>query len=96
MKSKNKPKQTFHEKEHASILSGMDCIVCDAPGPSEVHEPEQGMWFISIPLCPACHRGPQGWHGTRLRWTLKKMTELKAINETWKKVIESAKDPTHF
>jgi hypothetical protein len=44
------------------------------------------MWFISIPLCGPCHRGPDGWHGTRLRWSLNKMAELKAINATLKRL----------
>lgn len=81
MQSKNKPKQTAAEKQHAARVAGLPCVVC-GDGPSEVHEPEQGLWFVSIALCPACHRGPEGWHGTRLRWKLRKMDELKAINET--------------
>lgn len=86
MRSKNKAAQDWDEKNHAERLAGMNCIVCDAPGPSQVHEPEQGMWFISLPLCPACHTGPEGWHGTRLRWSLRKMSELKAINETHRRL----------
>lgn len=82
MRSKNKPRQTRDEAENAALVASMDCIVCEAPGPSEVHEPEQGLWFISMPLCPQCHRGLEGWHGTRLRWKLRDMTELKAINRT--------------
>jgi hypothetical protein len=87
MRSKNKPKPTADEAAHIARIAEMDCVVCDVAGPSEVHEPEQCMWFISLPLCPLCHRGPQGWHGNRLRWTLRKMTELKAINETLRKVF---------
>lgn len=86
MRSKNKPPQTFDERIHAAKVAEMDCIVCGAPGPSEVHEPEQGMWFVSIPLCAACHRGPDGWHGTRLRWKLRKVIELSAINETLRRL----------
>ena len=82
MFSKNKPRQTPQESEHAARVAALDCVVCGAPGPSEVHEPEQGLWFISIALCTECHRGSGGWHDTRLRWTLRKMTELRAINET--------------
>lgn len=82
MKSKNKPAQTKAESTHAACIAEQPCVVCKAHGPSEVHEPEQGLWFASMPLCYACHRGPDGWHGTRLRWSLRKMTELKAINQT--------------
>lgn len=82
MQSKNKPKPTKAEAAHIARIAAMPCVVCDEPGPSEVHEPEQGMWWISMPLCPDCHRGPQGWHGTRLRWKLRKVGELDAINTT--------------
>ena len=82
MRSKNKPAQTAQEKEYVRRIAELPCVVCGTYDGSEVHEPEQGLWFASMPLCPACHRGPEGWHGTRLRWSLRKMTELKAINET--------------
>lgn len=82
MRSKNKPAQTKAEAAHAAKVAQLPCVVCESTEGSEVHEPEQGMWWISLPLCPACHRGPEGWHGTRLRWSLRKMTELKAINKT--------------
>lgn len=82
MRSKNKKAQTAAESVHVERIAEQPCVVCDAPPPSEVHEPEQGMWWISMPLCAECHRGAQGWHGTRLRWSLRKMTELKAINLT--------------
>jgi hypothetical protein len=90
MHSKNKPRQSSTERLHAARVAPMDCIVCGASGPSEVHEPEQGMWFCAVPLCASCHRGHDGWHGTRLRWTLRKMTEMKAINETHRKLMENA------
>lgn len=82
MQSKNKPSPTKFEKLHIARVAQLPCVVCGSEEGSEVHEPEQGMWHISIPLCPACHRGSDGWHGTRLRWNLRKMTELKAINLT--------------
>ena len=82
MRSKNKPSPTKAEAAHIARIAAMPGVVCDEPGPSEVHEPEQGLWFVSMPLCPACHRGPQGWHGDRLRWKLRKMDVLMAINAT--------------
>lgn len=82
MRSKNKPAQTRDEQEFCDLIAGFPCIVCAKPPPSEVHEFEQGKWFASVPLCWKCHRGPEGWHGTRLRWTLRKMTMLRAINDT--------------
>lgn len=86
MHSKNKKPMTTSERAHVARVKELDCVVCGASGPSEAHEPEQGLWFISVPLCPECHRGPQGWHGTRLRWTLRKMDELKAIDQTNRRI----------
>ncbi len=82
MRSKNKPAPTAAERVRIERVAELQCAVCDAHGPSEVHEPEQGLWFASIPLCPPCHRGPEGWHGTRLRWTLRRVSELQAIDKT--------------
>ena len=81
MHSKNKLAQTKTEREWVAILAQLPCVVCDADGPSEVHEPEQGLWHASMPLCSDCHRSSSGWHGTRQRWSARKMTELKAINK---------------
>ena len=86
MQSKNKKPPTVAEREHNAKVAALPCVVCGTYDGSEVHEPEQGLWYIAIPLCYACHRGPEGWHGTRLRWSLRKMTELKAINETWRQL----------
>lgn len=82
MRSKNKPSMTAAEREHVNMVAQLPCVVCDSNEPVEVHEPEQGLWFASMPLCPACHRGPEGWHGTRLRWKLRRINELQAINKT--------------
>jgi hypothetical protein len=92
MKSKSKRAPTAAERRHIERLAAMDCVVCGAHRPSEVHEPEQGMWWIAMPLCPACHRGHEGWHGTRLRWRLRKMTELKAINATIESLMTRSND----
>lgn len=86
MQSKNKKPPTVAEREHNAKVAALPCVVCGTYDGSEVHEPEQGLWYIAIPLCYACHRGPEGWHGTRLRWKLRNMDELKAINETWRQL----------
>lgn len=86
MQSKNKKAPTAAEARHIAQVANLHCVVCKASPPSEVHEPEQGMWWISMPLCAACHRGPEGWHGTRLRWKLRKVSELAAINSTIKEL----------
>ena len=81
MNSKNKPAKTKQENAYVDLVTAQPCVVCGG-GPVEVHEPEQGLWFASMPLCALCHRQPHGWHGTRNRWKLRKINELQAINET--------------
>lgn len=89
MRSKNKPAPTVAERRRIERLAELPCVVCEVNGPSEVHEPEQGLWFASMPLCPACHRGPDGWHGTRRRWTLRRINELQAIDKA-NRMLEGA------
>lgn len=80
MQSKNKKPPTASERKWIERLAEQTCVVCDFE-PVEIHEFEQGAWFASVPLCVPCHRGPDGWHGTRQRWTLRKMDMVKAINK---------------
>ena len=87
MQSKNKPAQTAAERRHAARIAEMHCVVCDAAGPSEVHEIRQGEWFLSLPLCPACHRGPGGWHGTRALWNVRKLDQLGALAITIRRLF---------
>jgi len=80
--SKNKAPMDADERAYVALIKSMHCIVCSAGAPSEAHEPQQGLWFLSVPLCYEDHRGPHGWHGDKSRWRVAKMTELRAINET--------------
>jgi hypothetical protein len=88
MQSRNKPTPSSAERRHIERIKGMACVVCDAPGPSEAHEPEQGLWFASMPLCVSCHRGPLGWHGTKALWRVRKLDELKALAKTVEMLME--------
>jgi hypothetical protein len=86
VQSKNKKALTSAERVHVGMIKSMACVVCEAPPPSEAHEPEQGLWFVSIPLCADCHRGSiNGWHGQKAMWRLKKWQEIDALNETIKR-----------
>lgn len=87
MRSKNKPAPNAAERAHLSRLSKQPCVVCDSPGPVEIHEIKQGHWFTSIPLCFGCHQGDNGWHRTKALWRIKKWDELDALNETLRRVL---------
>lgn len=81
MQSKNKKAMTSAEREHVTRIKEMPCAVCQASGPSEAHELEQGQWFTSIPLCADCHRGGfNGIHGQQRIWKAKKLTEMDCLN----------------
>ena len=91
MQSKNKKAPTVAERRHIERVKDMPCGVCEAPGPSEVHEIEQGLWFATVPLCPDCHRGPLlGLHGQRRAWSVRKLTELVVLANTVEKLMEAA------
>jgi hypothetical protein len=90
MQSANKPTMTAAERRHVAKLKELLCVICGAEG-VEIHEPEQGLWFAAIPLCPVCHRDNKyGWHGQRLNWKARKLGELDAINATVRMLMEAA------
>lgn len=90
MWSKNKGRQTPAESAHVALVKRCACVLCDAVG-VEAHEIVQGLWWLSIAVCPYCHRGPKGIHGdqTMLRLRFKAAGlrgEVLALNETLRRV----------
>ena len=76
------------ERAHLARVKALPCSVCDTPGPSEAHHVEQGLQYTCIALCEVCHRGPMlGWHGQKRMWSLKKMTEIDALNVTLRRLL---------
>lgn len=91
MQSPNKRAPNAREKAHIERIKEMACACCDASGPSEAHEIEQGDWWTSIPLCPDCHRGSfLGLHGQKRAWTLRKLTELGALSKTIERLMRGS------
>jgi hypothetical protein len=87
MNSKNKKAMTASERRHVERVKALACVVCGVSGPSEAHEIKQGQWFLSVALCPDCHRGSRnGIHGERRMWLTMKMTDLDALNETLRRI----------
>lgn len=82
MRSPNKRAMTQAEREHVGRVKELPCSVCDAPGPSDAHHIEQAQAYTVVALCPDCHRGSQGWHGTKALWRVRKLDELGALNVT--------------
>lgn len=87
MNSKNKKAMTTAERAHVEKVKSVECSVCDAPPPTQAHEPVQGLWYLSISLCPDCHTNPVlGLHGQKRNWLIRKMDEQKALNITLSRV----------
>lgn len=87
MQSKNK-RTTQEERDHLGRVKEMDCVVCDAPGPSDAHHIRQDLAFTCLPLCKSCHQGSiSGWHGQKAAWKIKHWDELDALNETIRRMM---------
>jgi hypothetical protein len=78
------------ERAYLARVKELPCSVCDSYGPSEAHHIEQGLQYTCIALCPECHRGTLGWHGTKALWRIRKMNELDALNVTIQRLNTSA------
>ena len=79
MNSKN---VTAHARAHMGRIKSLPCAVCGEPGPSDCHHIEQGMHYLTLPLCKDCHQGSHnGIHGRRAIWNALKVTELSALDE---------------
>lgn len=87
MQSKSKKPPSQLEKRWIELLAEQPCVVC-GDWPVEIHEFTQGQWFTAVPACVACHRGPDGYHGTRLRWTLRRVDAFAAINKAVRRNFE--------
>lgn len=75
-------------KRHMALVAVQPCILCGEYGVELHHIREgQGMaqragdWLV-IPLCPSCHRGPNGVHGDKAMLLVRKWTELDALAAT--------------
>ena len=81
---------TAASKRHMSRVADLPCCLCGAQ-PVEVHHARTGEAagagqrssdWLSIPVCPSCHRGPKGIHGDRAMLNIRKTTELNLVAET--------------
>jgi hypothetical protein len=86
MKTKNARALDEIESAYLADVKRVPCVICNAPAPSEAHHPEQGLHLCGIACCDDCHTGPHGWHGDKSRWRAAKMTPMRAINETRRRV----------
>lgn len=73
------------ERRHLEFIASRPCALCGAE-PVEVHHIRTGVGmgqrsghYLTIPLCPDCHRGPAGVHGDQSMMKVMKVTELQLL-----------------
>ena len=75
-------------KRHMGRVAELPCCLCGTM-PVEVHHVLEGRvpgrrgpdWLV-LPLCPLCHRGPEGIHGTKAMLRVSRKTEMELVAET--------------
>jgi len=71
-------------------VAALPCACCGAHGVHVHHVREgQGMSqrasaYLTIPLCPECHTGPNGIHGNKSFMRIRKLDELDMLATTIK------------
>ena len=79
---------TQREKQHMDLVASMPCSCCGAYGVQVHHLREgQGMSqrasnWLTIPLCPECHTGPNGIHGNKSLMRIQKIEEIDLLART--------------
>ena len=84
---------TKAEREYVEWIKSLPCGVCTGSPPSDAHHIKQGLHFLCIPLCHEdCHQGSfNGIHGQARIWKVKKLDEMKVLNNTIKLYVEHMK-----
>lgn len=75
------------ERAHLERVKSLPCSLCDQSGPSSAHHTRQDCAWTTIALCWECHQGPNGWHGNKSLWRIRKMDELDALGVTIKRMM---------
>ena len=58
--------------EHMAAVKSLPCVACGSAPPSQAHhvtgdKQPRSDWRV-IPLCWACHQGPDGYHAAKRSW----------------------------
>jgi hypothetical protein len=81
-------------KRHMGRVAQLPCVLCGT-SPVEVHHIREGQGAaqraqdtLTVPLCPDCHRGPNGVHGLGRKgfYMRYKKDELDLLAETLEKL----------
>ena len=84
-------------KQYLNKIASFECVNCGTH-PVEIHHLREGVGmaqrnsdFLTVPLCPECHRGPRGIHGDRSAFRLNKLDEMKMLALTIERVVGEMK-----
>lgn len=78
------------ERRHMGKVAALPCVCCGASGVQVHHIREgQGMGersshYLTVPMCPDCHTGPNGIHGNKSFMRIRKLDELDLLAMTIK------------
>lgn len=81
------------ESRYMGMVAKLPCACCGAYG-VEVHHVREGQGmsqrasnFLTVPLCPDCHRGSNGIHGNKSYLRIKKLEELDLLANTIQQIF---------
>ena len=81
------------ESRYMGMVAKLPCACCGACG-VEVHHVREGQGmsqrasnFLTVPLCPDCHRGSNGIHGNKSYLRIKKIEELDLLANTIQQIF---------
>lgn len=84
------------ESIYLSMVADLPCALC-GDVPVEVHHIRYGQGlsqrashYLTIPLCPKCHRGSNGVHGDRTLLRIYKKSEMDMLAETIPRLIAAS------
>lgn len=80
-------------KRHMGRVAALGCMLCRLLGrpnvAAEVHHIREGQGmaqraqdWLTVPVCPECHRGPRGIHGDKQLLRQAKVDELDLLAQT--------------
>lgn len=78
---------TKAERAHLEAVRHLPCSLCDKEGPSSAHHIRQDCAWLVVALCWECHQGPNGWHGNKSLWRIRKADELDMLGVTIKRLM---------
>ena len=80
-----RPAKTKGGIAHMMRVKALSCCTCGGGGSEAHHIRDQGVRagdWVTIPLCPSCHRFSQGVHGDKTMLRISRKTEWQHLNDT--------------